>query len=61
MIECSKSQSLNACKRVGVIGQIPNLLGIWGLSKIILGKSVSQERQVNERKSVWVGDNSFTH
>jgi hypothetical protein len=28
-----------------VSGHIPNLLGTWGLSTIILGKSVSQERK----------------
>jgi hypothetical protein len=45
LIECSQSQSLNTCKRVGVSGHIPKLLGTWGLSTIILGKCVSQ---VNE-------------
>jgi hypothetical protein len=38
-----------------VSGHIPNLLGTWGLSTIILGKSVSQERQAKESKFVWVG------
>jgi hypothetical protein len=38
-----------------VSGHIPKLLGTWGLSTIILGKSVSQERQAKERKFVWVG------
>jgi hypothetical protein len=45
LIECSQSQSLNTCKRVGVSGHIPELLGTWGLSTISLGKSVSQERK----------------
>jgi hypothetical protein len=55
LIECFQSQSLNACKRVGVSGHIPELLGIWGLSTIILGKSVSQERQATREEFVWVG------
>jgi hypothetical protein len=38
-----------------VSGHIPELLGTWGLSTIILGKSVSQERQAKGRKFVWVG------
>jgi hypothetical protein len=36
------------CKRVGMSGHIPNLLGTWGLSAISLGKSVSQERQAKK-------------
>jgi hypothetical protein len=50
LIECSQIQSLNTCKRVGVSGHIPELLGTWGLIKIILGKSVSQERQATREK-----------
>jgi hypothetical protein len=38
-----QSQSLNACKRVGVRSHIPYFLGAWGLSTISLGKCVSQE------------------
>jgi hypothetical protein len=60
MIECSQSQSLNTCERVGVSGHIPKLLGTWGLSTISLGKSVSQERQAKERKFVWVGTVVFS-
>jgi hypothetical protein len=60
-IECSQIHSLNTCKRVGVSSHIPNLLDTWGLSKIILGKSLSQERQDKERKFVWVGRTYFTH
>jgi hypothetical protein len=37
-----------------VSGHIPKLLGTWGLSTIILGKSVSQERKEKERNFVWV-------
>jgi hypothetical protein len=37
-----------------VSGHIPKLLGTWGLSTIILGKSVSQERKAKERNFVWV-------
>jgi hypothetical protein len=37
-----------------VSGHISKLLGTWGLSEIILGKSVSQERQAKERKFVWM-------
>jgi hypothetical protein len=55
MIECSQSQSLNTCKRVGVSIHIPKLLGTWGLSTINLGKCVSQARQAKEKKFVWVG------
>jgi hypothetical protein len=44
-----------------VSGHIPKLLGTWGLSKIILGKSVSQERQSKEGKFIWVGTTVFTH
>ena len=54
LIECSQSQSLNTCKRMGVSGHIPKLLGTWGLSTISLGKSVSQERKEKERNFVWV-------
>jgi hypothetical protein len=54
MIECFQSQSLNTCKRVGVSGHIPKLLGTWGLNTIILGKSVSQEWKGKERNFVWV-------
>jgi hypothetical protein len=46
-------QSLDACKRVGVSGHALELLGTWGLSTIIFGKSVSQERQAKERKFIW--------
>jgi hypothetical protein len=42
-----------------VSGHIPKLLGTWGLSTIILGKSVSQEIQAKGRKFVWVGTTSF--
>jgi hypothetical protein len=38
-----------------VSGNIPNLLGTWGSSTIILGKSVNRERKSKERKFVWVG------
>jgi hypothetical protein len=38
LIECFQSQSLNTGKRVGVSGHIPNLLGTWGLSTIVLEK-----------------------
>jgi hypothetical protein len=38
-----------------VSGHVPNLLGTWGLSTIILGKSVSQERQATREDFVWVG------
>jgi hypothetical protein len=38
-----------------VSGHIPKLLGTWGLSTIILGKSVSQERQAKERKLYGLG------
>jgi hypothetical protein len=38
-----------------VSGHIPKLMGTWGLSTIILGKSVRQEKQAKERKFVWVG------
>jgi hypothetical protein len=55
MIDCYQSQSLNTCKRVGVSGHIPNLLGTWGLSTIILGKSVSQEKKVEETNSYGLG------
>jgi hypothetical protein len=55
MIECSQSQSVNTYKRVVVSGHIPELLGTWGLSTIILGKSVSQERQAKGKKFVWIG------
>jgi hypothetical protein len=30
VFECSQSQSLNSCKRVGVRSYIPLLLGAWG-------------------------------
>jgi hypothetical protein len=56
LFECSKIQSLNTCKKLGVSGHIPELLGTWGLSTINLGKSVSQERQAQGRKYVWLGD-----
>jgi hypothetical protein len=52
LLSVSKSQSLNTCKRVGVSGHIPKLLGTWGLSTIILGKSVIQERQ-SKRGNLW--------
>jgi hypothetical protein len=49
LIECSQSQSLNTCKRVGVSDHIPKLLGTWGLSTIILGKYVSQANKLKGR------------
>jgi hypothetical protein len=59
-LECSQIQSLNTCKRVGVSGHIPKLLGTWGLSTVNLGKSVSQERKTKERKFVWVETTIFS-
>jgi hypothetical protein len=46
---------MNTCERVGASSHIPKLLGTWELSTIILGKCVSQARQVKERKSIWFG------
>jgi hypothetical protein len=59
LIKCFQSQSLNTCKRVGVSGHIQELLGTWGLSTIILGKSVSQERQATREKIGMGWDNNF--
>ena len=55
LIECSQSLSLNTCKRVGVSGHIPYLLGTWGMSTINLGKSVSQESKPKERNLYGLG------
>jgi ABC-type uncharacterized transport system permease subunit len=41
---------LNACKKMGVSGHIVELLATWGLSTIILGKSVSQERKATREE-----------
>jgi hypothetical protein len=38
-----------------VSGHIPKLLGTWGLSTIILGKSVSQERKPKRGNSYGLG------
>jgi hypothetical protein len=59
LIECSQSQSLNTCKRVGVSGHIPKLLGTWELSTIILGKSASQERKSKGRQIRMGWDNIY--
>jgi hypothetical protein len=60
MIECSQSQSLNTCKRVGVSGHIPKLLGTWGLSTINLGKSVSQASKPKEEICMGRDNNFYT-
>jgi hypothetical protein len=44
-LSCLSVSKMNTCKRVGVSGHIPNILGTWGSSTISLGKSVSQERK----------------
>jgi hypothetical protein len=37
-----------------VSGHVPELFSTWGLSKIILGKSVIQERQATREEFIWV-------